>query len=74
MIHSVEKAFRDVDQTARLLGDMKHSVYALKIKGGISEVDRIRFLAGFLDEAEGYIDLARKQLEIAYEELTNEEQ
>ena len=46
-----EKAFRDMDQGVRIICDLKHQIYKLKVDGGISDKEKMYTLDGFKNQA-----------------------
>lgn len=72
MTPSVEQTFREADRVARQLGDMKHSIYEVRVHGGISESDRLDALDGFITHAYEMLAGLRKKIEHARKEAGHE--
>ena len=69
MTAHTERAFREADSAARLLGDMKHGVYELKSAGGIGERESMEALWGFTDQATDIIENLRETRKEAIHEI-----
>lgn len=52
LMSTTEKAFRDCVNGARLLSDLKKGIYDVKVAGGVSELDRLEALLGFMMQAD----------------------
>lgn len=64
-----EDAFREADRASRLLGDMKHGVYEVKVHGGIGEEEKLIALLKFVEAVFQIAEKLRGKILVALKEV-----